>query len=97
MEAPTSDRTGILILHLWVDAETSEGFRARITQKFDSGDRETVSAAATPEDVYASVRTWVAGFLDAGGASNSLDHPTRDAAVTPRGDGVTDISEFRTK
>ena len=97
MEAPASDRTGILILHLWVDEGTSEGFRARITQKFDSGDRETVSAASAPEDVYAAVRTWVAGFLDAGRACDSSGHPPSDVAVTPRSDGVTDISEFRTK
>ena len=90
MKAPSSDRTGILILHLWIDAGASQGFRARITQKFDSNDREQdASAAATPEEVYAAVRMWVAGFLDADGA--------RDVSVTPRNDGVTDISEFRTK
>jgi hypothetical protein len=88
MNAPPSDRTGILVLHLWIETGTPERFRARITQKFDSGDREqTASAAATPEDVYAAVRTWVTRFLDTDLA--------RDASVTPRNDGVTDISDFR--
>ena len=98
MKGPSSDRTGILILHLWVDAGASQGFRARITQKFDSSDREqAVSAAATPEGVYAAVQVWVAGFLDAGEGLDSSGHPSRDASVTPRSDGVTDISEFRGK
>jgi hypothetical protein len=95
MEAPPSERTGILILHLWIDAGASEGFRARITQKLDSRDREqTTSAAADPEGVYTAVRTWVAGFLEAG-ADDSLGRPPGDVSVTERRDGVTDISEFR--
>jgi hypothetical protein len=95
MATRSSDRTGILIVHLWVEEGTSEGFRARITQTLDSRDREqTGSAAANPEDVYTTVRTWVEGFVDAGEAPGPL-HPSRDASVTPRSDGVTDISDFR--
>ena len=95
MEAPPSDRTGILILHLWIDAGASEGFRARITQKFDSCESGgTISAAADPEGVYAAVRTWVAGFLEAS-TDDSLGRSSGDVSVTPRSDGVSDISEFR--
>lgn len=61
-----SDRTGILIVHLWVeDDEAHGGFRARITQTLDSThpERETATAA-TPEAVYTAVRNWVETFVD---------------------------------
>jgi hypothetical protein len=65
MTSPSSDRTGILILHLWIEAAADEGFRARITQTFDSaGPEQAMATAATPEDIYSVVQTWVEAFLD---------------------------------
>ena len=59
------DRTGILIVRLWVEHDVRLGFRARITQTMDSTEPEQASAmAASPEDVYAAVRTWVEEFVD---------------------------------
>jgi antitoxin component HigA of HigAB toxin-antitoxin module len=64
MTPPSSDRTGILIVRLWNEGHTSEGFRARITQTLDSADSEqAVASAATPDDVYAVIRTWVEAFV----------------------------------
>jgi hypothetical protein len=63
---PDDDRTGILIVHVWVeDDDADRGFRARITQTLDSTHpgRETTTAA-TPEAVYTAVRTWVETFID---------------------------------
>lgn len=61
------DRTGILILHLWVESGTPDGFRARITQTLDSTDREPATAtAARPEDIYDLVQAWVEAFVDQG-------------------------------
>jgi hypothetical protein len=65
MEVQSANRTGILILRLWIEADASEGFRARITQKLDSTEPEQAMAtAADPEDIYASVRTWVEAFVE---------------------------------
>lgn len=65
MMPPSSDRTGILILRLWIEADAREGLRARITQTLDSGDEQAMATAAEPEDIYAVVRTWVEAFVDA--------------------------------
>ena len=65
MMPPSSDRTGILILRLWIEADARDGLRARITQTLDSGDEQAMATAANPEDIYAVVRTWVEAFVDA--------------------------------
>jgi antitoxin component HigA of HigAB toxin-antitoxin module len=65
MLAQPSDRTGILILRLWIEEDAHEGLRARITQTLDSGDEQAMATAADPEDIYAVVRTWVEAFVDA--------------------------------
>ena len=65
MKTQSSDRTGILIVRLWIEGNALEGLRARITQTLDSSKPEqATAAAATPEDIYAAVRTWVEAFLD---------------------------------
>ncbi len=65
MKALTSDRTGILIVRLWIEGNAHEGFRARITRTLDSTDHEQeMATAAAPEDIYAVVRTWVEAFVD---------------------------------
>lgn len=65
MKSLSADRTGILIVRLWIEGNAREGFRARITQTLDSTRRErTMATAADPEDIYAVVRTWVEAFVD---------------------------------
>lgn len=60
-----SDRTGILIVRLWIEGDAREGFRARITQTLDSTcDEQATATAASPQDIYAVVRTWVEAFID---------------------------------
>ena len=64
MRANSFDRTGILIVRLWIEGNSREGFRARITQTHDSTGLEQASATAgNPEDLYAVVRTWVEEFI----------------------------------
>ena len=64
MKTPSSDRTGILILRLWIEAN-ADGFRARITQTLDSsGPERAMATAGTPDAVYAAVRTWVEEFVN---------------------------------
>jgi antitoxin component HigA of HigAB toxin-antitoxin module len=65
MKTPSSDRTGILIVRLWLEGNARDGFRARITQTLDSaGPEQAMATAANPEDVYAVVKTWVETFVN---------------------------------
>ena len=67
MVTRNSDRTGILILRLWLESSTPDGLRARITQTLDSTDRaHTTATAAKPEDIYDLVQAWVEAFVDQG-------------------------------
>ena len=64
MKTPASDRTGVLIVSLWIDSNPHDGFRARITHTLDSSGKERMMAtAADPEGIYAAVRSWVEGFV----------------------------------
>lgn len=63
MKTPTPDRSAILIVRLWIERDSPDGFRARITQTLDStGHEQAMAAASDPEDVYATVRAWVEAF-----------------------------------
>jgi hypothetical protein len=67
MLSRSSDRTGVLILRLWIEGSVTEGLRARITHSLDSAERAPMTTlAADPEDIYALVRTWVESFVDQG-------------------------------
>ena len=67
MASHDSDRTGILIVRLWIEGNLRDGFRARITRTLDStGPEQEMVTAATPEDIYAVVRTWVETFVEQG-------------------------------
>jgi hypothetical protein len=68
MTTQTADRTGVLIVRLWIEGNPHDGFRARITQTLDSTDDEqTMSTAANPDDLCAVVRTWVDAFVNSEG------------------------------
>lgn len=65
MKTQSSDRTGILIVRVWIEGDARDGFRARITQTLDSaGPEQTMATAANPEDIYAMVRNWVETFVN---------------------------------
>jgi len=82
----SSDRTGLLIVRLWVEHDSRVGFRARITQSLDSSSVEqAMTMAVSPEDVYAVVQAWVEAFVASGSASGvgtRLRWDT-DRSVTP--------------
>jgi hypothetical protein len=60
----TPDRTGLLVVRLWIEGNAIDGFRARITEKLDSTAVEhTVSMAATPEDACTLVQRWLDAFI----------------------------------
>lgn len=60
----TFDRTGILIVRLWIEGTANGGFRARISQTHDAAGLERgMTTAGTPEDLYDVVRNWVETFI----------------------------------
>jgi len=61
----TPDRTGLLVVRLWIEGDALGGFRARITQKLDSTAIEhTVAIAGNAEDACAVVQKWIDAFVN---------------------------------
>lgn len=59
------DRTGVLLIRVWWESEPSV-WRARITHRVDvTGPGETVTFAATTDDIHAAVGEWLRTFLQA--------------------------------
>jgi antitoxin component HigA of HigAB toxin-antitoxin module len=85
MQPQSPDRTGILIVRLWIEANVHGGFRARITQTLDSASPDqTKDIAATPDDIYAVVRTWVEAFVRSEAADKIGPEPPVSPLVTRR-------------
>jgi hypothetical protein len=82
MSNQCSDRTGILIVRLWIEGNAREGLRARITHSLDSTSRDQAMAtAADPEDIYAVVRTWVEAFVDQDGHGRATSEAGRPVTL----------------
>ncbi|MEU1662253.1 hypothetical protein ABZ547_01370 [Streptomyces sparsogenes] len=65
MEIP-SDRTGVLILRVWVEGDRPDGFRARIVPT--GGPRQAPpTAVGTVDDVLSAVRAWLDQILEPDG------------------------------
>ncbi len=65
MKTQSPDRTGLLIVRLWIEGNTREGFRARITQTLDSaGVERNIATAGTPQAVCEVVQTWIDNFVN---------------------------------
>jgi hypothetical protein len=65
MKPQPSDRTGVLIVRLWIEGNAQDGFRARITQTLDSaGAERAVAMAGTPDAVCTVVQSWVDEFVN---------------------------------
>lgn len=63
MHGSSSDRTGVLIVRLWIEANHTKGLRARITQTLDTmAGEEAVAVAASADDICAVVKRWVEDF-----------------------------------
>jgi hypothetical protein len=65
MPRSSGDRSGFLLVRLWIEGETEDaGFRARLTYRPDARvSEEEVASAATVGQVCGIVRGWVGGFL----------------------------------
>ncbi|MFH9662558.1 hypothetical protein ACH4NF_31645 [Streptomyces sp. NPDC017248] len=62
METP-SQRSGVLILRVWVEGDRSDGFRARIIRIVD-GEQQPPTAADQTADVFLALRTWLDELLE---------------------------------
>lgn len=79
MKTQTTDRTGVLILRLWIETNHETGLRARITQTLDStATEQPIAIAATADDICSIVKKWVQAFED---------------SSSPNGNGALDPGE----
>lgn len=83
MPRHSSDRTGVLVVRLWIEANHERGLRARITQTLDAiAGEQSVAVAASADDIVAVVKRWVDEFATIGSPDVSGHRPNGDAPVT---------------
>jgi hypothetical protein len=64
-DRPVPDRTGILVIRVWVEREPPGRLRARLTEAADLGDpASTLATAADVPGVCAAVEAWLRRFMD---------------------------------
>lgn len=80
MRRSTLDRTGVLIVRLWIETNHQRGLRARITQTLDTmTGEESVAVAASADDICAVVKRWVDDFASPGSPDGTGHRrPARD-------------------
>jgi len=58
-----SDRTGVLVVRMWVEPGHETGLRARITQTLDtSGTEREISAASSADEICDVMKKWTEDF-----------------------------------
>lgn len=72
MKRSSPDRSGVLIVRLWIEANHQQGLRARITQTLDTmTGEESVAVGASADDICAVVKQWVEDFARPGSSSGN--------------------------
>ena len=75
MSLEANERTGIMLVRLWIEANHPSGLRARITQTLDTTTTEhSVVVGASADDICEVVKRWVDTFFH--------EHDTQIRAVT---------------
>jgi hypothetical protein len=60
----SAERTGLLVIRVWIEPDGDDGFRARITRTLDVSARdETVTVAASPAEVTGVLVQWLEEFV----------------------------------
>jgi hypothetical protein len=73
MAALPAERTGVLVVRVWIEVNGEARLRARITRTLDvSGHEEISTVVATPEEITASVADWLDAFLRDGRGDGAL-------------------------
>ena len=64
MAALPVERTGVLVIRAWIEADGETRLRARITSTRDvTQDHEISTVVATPTEITSAVVEWLDGFL----------------------------------
>jgi hypothetical protein len=62
-----AERTGLLVIRAWIEANGETRLRARITRMVDVNTQEQISTvAATPEEITGTVVEWLETLLRKG-------------------------------
>jgi len=57
-------RVGVIVIRVWLEKRAAPALRARITRTVDlAAHDETVTVAASADEICAQVRTWLDDFL----------------------------------
>ena len=69
----TGERTGVLVVRIWVEPGVGGGLRARMTSTLDATEHnEVVTVASTSEGIAAVVRQWIDDFIAASASDAAL-------------------------
>jgi hypothetical protein len=65
--APPAERTGVLVIRVWIELNGEARLRARITRVLDTESREVISSVvATRDEITSTVADWLDAFLRSG-------------------------------
>ena len=63
-DRPVPERTGILVIRVWMEQEPPGRVRARLTHAVGLGEPPTTTAAANVPGICAAVDAWLRRFTD---------------------------------
>lgn len=76
MSASTTDRTGVLLVRLWIEANHETSLRARITQSLDTmAIEQSVAVASSSDEICKVVKQWVDDFTSGASAGLAPNDP----------------------
>jgi hypothetical protein len=83
MTVSSSERSGLVLLRVWIEPGHEKGLRARLTGTVGGSGREvSIATAATVQDAVESVRSWLEDFV-ASQATMIRDLSSDNAPLTP--------------
>jgi len=86
MDVLPSNRTGVLIVRLWVETNHHTKLRARIAQTIDTVvPEETFAVAASADDICEAVKQWVEEFTGPEPSDQNGAHPPVEPARPLKG------------
>jgi hypothetical protein len=66
MADPAQQRTGLLVIRVWIEGDPGTGLRCRITRSLDlSSPEQVVTATTSIDEVLATARAWLEAFIGA--------------------------------
>ncbi len=64
MDKAASPPSGVLVVRVWLEGHSRDGFRARITESRSGNPEQAVLATISPQEVCAAVRRWIDRFIE---------------------------------